>query len=746
MDRVCFFWLLSAAAAWLGTAAGRASPSPWWLWGILALLFVLPGRHRNAAGACCAILAVMAGHAALSSDDACEGEKREGRIAGRLLALHEVRNGFVAEIETVADGNRCPISIPRHDDPTLDTIPEEVHLGATISTLIRTSPISHRRSAPSLAGFFLEDGSGSRPWWSVDISWPQNVRARAKERLLRPSEQSPSGGLLLAILIGDRSALPASAWLDLRASGIAHVAVISGLHVASMIWLATSLWLIRSGRRHPSRQILLIPIVLLFGAIVPSTPPIRRAISMVLVFVPGSLRGRDTPSTQILSMVVLGLLLLDPSLATSISFALTVCATASLLLANRMEGATRRIALAWAPILASWPIIVSISGCVSPWSIVANALVLPAAFPGILFGWLWVCVPEGFIGAASYEAIAHAAAEWILFVAAEIARWPGSGAIAAPTGWLWAGSHSLLLLGWLLLWRRRVLWLVLGALLSATWLWPFRPTSLPGLPADSTRGEAMVQVIDVGQGQAVALSAKSQHWLIDAGDDRLRDARSSLIAAFRRRGVRKLEGLLISHADRDHAGGTAEILQALRPRRLLVPPGMIDAPAFRSAVQRAARLGIPLSTLSRGDLVGYADASLQVLHPDPASFAERNEGSLVIYAHFGEMRVLIPGDIGFESERSILAAFPESAVDLLLAAHHGSSLATSTPWLEAFSPQVVAVSCGRGNRFEHPGRAAIARIRAYGSRIRTTECAGTMSFSIARGRLDITTERAICRE
>jgi competence protein ComEC len=337
------------------------------------------------------------------------------------------------------------------------------------------------------------------------------------------------------------------------------------------------------------------------------------------------------------------------------------------------------------------------------WSPVANLLAGPAAAPALLGGWLTVLLPAGSTVAAATEAIARLGAEWFLTVARAVAAWPGSGQIAAPAGPTWLILHEALAFAWLAARGRRAV--ILGTIALGSFAWPLRPAPPPPPGAS-------LEVLDVGQGQAVLVRAGSHALLIDAADDRARDGTRALIHALRARGVSRLDALMLTQNDRDHAGGATELLAAAPPGRLLVGENLLDDPEMRPLYAAAAWRAVPVVPLAAGDRFALGRIAITVLHPVPGVTVRANEQSLVVHIAGDGLDALVTGDAGLAAEEELLARSGVPAATVLVAGHHGSKGSTGDPLLGALAPRVALISAGRANRFGHPHAETLARLAA----------------------------------
>lgn len=718
--------LIASTVLWCGTAAGRlVSPedAPW-----LALAGALAAwravRRTDRASLHWALCGVLLAGAALGAPggSASRGGPAGDELEGRWIDTRPLRGGTIL----VLGGRAGPrVWVPRTGQDWLDTFPPGARPGARIAVPLRPSASPGLPRALSASSIRVLEEPG---WFACLPRLAAEIRAgflaRASDRLLR-TDEDPAGGLLLAMVAGERDGLSPADWRAMRASGLAHQAVVSGVQVGIIV-VAAAFVLSPLGGSHGNRR-RLVALAAAAAAIVllPAEPPVRRAGIAVLVARAGCLAGRGAAPLSALAGAVFLLLAADPSLALSVSFALTVAATASLVLGSERRGGLLHPRTFLAPILATWPILVELTDRAGPWSPVANLVAGPAAAPALIGGWIAVLLPADGIALDVVLSVARAAAWWFLLVAREIALWPGSGQVAAPAGPAWLALHELLVFAWLLTRGRRSH--AFAALAVASFFFPLRPMA----PSMLARGE--LEVLDVGQGQAVLLRVGRRAVLYDAADDRARDGAAALVRRLRARRIRGLDALALSQNDRDHAGGALELLAATPPGRILVGENLLDDPAMSPLFVEAALRGIPVVPLSAGARPEIGRLALSVLYPRAGHRERDNEHSLVLHARGPGVDVLLAGDAGHAAEGEMERLGALRPAGILVAGHHGSRGSTGDLLLEALAPELVLLSAGRGNRFGHPHRETLARLAAHSVPWLLTARDGDLRVGPARG-------------
>ena len=222
-------------------------------------------------------------------------------------------------------------------------------------------------------------------------------------------------------------------------------------------------------------------------------------------------------------------------------------------------------------------------------------------------------------------------------------------------------------------------------------------------------------MLDVGQGDAVLVQGREASVLVDGGvavPERFDAGERVVVPALGALGVAALDLVVASHADLDHAGGLPAVLRALPVRRLWLPPGGRDDPAFAALLEVANARGVAVEERAAEDPPWrIGDLRIETLWPGRgASRRSRNDASLVLRVHVGGRIVLLPGDLELAGEQGLAAA--ELRADLLKLGHHGSRTSSSRAFLRAVSPALAIVSAPRHGRFGMPHREVVERLAA----------------------------------
>lgn len=553
------------------------------------------------------------------------------------------------------------------------------------------------------------------------------VRESVRARMLRALPDQPYAGVLVALAIGDQQAISPVLWRLFAATGITHLVSISGLHVTMIgaLLAALAAW----GWRRSARLPLFWPtqkaaaVAGLLGAIAYALLaglgiPAQRTLLMLAIAVAAMLSGRALSAAQVLGTALVAVLLMDPWAVLAAGFWLSFAAVA-LLLGIAAGRATRHWALEW--LRAQWAITLGLMpallalfqqfSLVSP---LANALAIPLVSllvtPLVLLGSL-----PGF---AWTLRIAHALLDGLMVFLNGLAVLPGAlWQQHAPPVW----TVPLAVAGalWLLLPRGfPARWLGAAAFFPLFFIFPERPAV----------GEVSLTVLDVGQGQAIHVQTATHDLLYDAGpqlggtDAGVRHVLPYLRAV----GVRQLDRLVISHADKDHAGGMAAVLAGLPVREQV------------GSLPESRRCEDGMSWTQDG-------VKFEFLHPAPTDYERKrstNAMSCVLRIVSPHGRILIPGDIEGKAEAELLARHADTLqADVLVAPHHGGRNTASPELVAAVGAGEVIFPVGYRNRFGHPAPAVAERFAASGARLHRTDHDGAVAIHLRGGKAHVIHER-----
>lgn len=544
-----------------------------------------------------------------------------------------------------------------------------------------------------------------------------------------------SAGLVPALVVGDTDDLTPQVVDAFEAAGLAHLLAVSGTNLA--VVCVAVLLLLRTMRAGPrtaaaGAMVALVGFVVLAGP----EPSVLRAGVMGAVGLLALAVGRERAALPALGVAVIVLVLWDPAMAVSIGFALSVLATAALVLiaprwSDRLagrgvpRGLAEAVAVPAAAHMATAPVVAGFAGEVSVVAVLANLLAAPVVAPATVFGVLAAVVgPLAPWLAELLVRLAGPEVDWLIVVAEHAADVPGA-VIAWPTGWL--GGLLLAACGALLVvaLRRRRLRVLVGVTLTGVLvvLVPVRVIA-PGWPPP---GWAMV-ACDVGQGDALVLATgdEGRAVVVDTGPEA-----APLEGCLDRLDVARVPLVVLSHLHADHVGGLDAVLADRAVGAVAVGRARVPRWAWKEVRRKAGDAGVPVVQLTAGQRLTWPGLVIEVLAPDneevmPAAEAdgtEINNASLVLRATTPAGRILLSGDVELTAQARLMEERTDLSADVLKVPHHGSRY-TSPELFAAVRARIALVSVGSGNPYGHPSRFTLRALAQMGALILRTDQSG----------------------
>ncbi len=551
-------------------------------------------------------------------------------------------------------------------------------------------------------------------------TWRETVRNKFADTL----GNAPYTGILAALAIGDQDSIPPPQWQVFTRTGVNHLMSISGLHITMLSGLAFAIvyWLWRRSTfltlHLPARKAAALAALLTatgYALLAGYGVPAQRTVYMVGAVAATLWLNRNFSPGQILSIALLGVLIPDPWAVISAGFWLSFGAVALILYVSahritRPSLLREYATIQWAMTIGLMPLLLALFQQVSLVSPIANALAIPLVS--------LIVVPLVLLGAALPTEIPLWLAHWVMDGAMHFLVWLNTLPQAvwtqhAPPPW----SIGAAMLG--------AIWLLLPRGFPARWLGAL--LMLPmflNSPESPAEGTLRLIVFDVGQGLSVAAQTHNHALLYDSGPDFSGDADSGnriLVPALRALGIRQLDGMMLSHNDIDHVGGSASVIQAM-------PIGWLSSslpeshPLSRFAASRRC---------TDGQHWEWDGVRFEVLHPSVADYSQTrkadNELSCVLRISIGQQHILLVGDIEKNAEQRLLKDHPsELRATILVAPHHGSKSSSGMAFVAATLPDYTIFTAGYRNRFGHPHPAIWQRYADSGAELLRSDVDGAI--------------------
>ena len=538
------------------------------------------------------------------------------------------------------------------------------------------------------------------------------ARQSVRERIYARVPDRQSAGLLAALVVGDQAAIDRVDWDVFRATGVAHLVSISGLHITMFAWGAALAvgWLWR--RSGALCLALPAPNAALVGGVLLATAyaffsgwgvPAQRTCLMLATVALLRLSGARWPWPLVWMLACAVVVASDPWALLQPGFWLSFVAVGVLFATD--SGAARagstgasglkgkilaNLQEQWVITVALTPLTLLLFGQVSVVGLAANALaipwvtlvVTPLAMLGVLLSPVWDVAAWALGALLAYL-------QWL-------AAWPwATVSVAVPP--LWAAMAGVL--G--------------GLLLVMPWPWSLRAMGVPLLlPVLLWRaplppvGQFELLAADIGQGNAVLVRTANHALLYDAGPrfSLESDAGHRVLVPLLQALHTRLDTVVLSHRDMDHVGGAPAVL-TMQPQAALI--GSMETSNALQSLRPAQRC-------VSGQHWEWDGVQFDILHPQATDYdtaAKSNAMSCVLRISNGAHTALLVGDIEQPQEARLVQAGVNLKSDVLLLPHHGSKTSSSPAFLDAVSPRIAMVQAGYRNRFGHPAPEVVARLQ-----------------------------------
>ena len=604
-----------------------------------------------------------------------------------------------------------------------------------------------------------ETAAGRAPQW-LGTTWAhplERARQHVRDAIFNAVPDARWAGVIAALVVGDQAAIERADWDVFRATGVAHLMSISGLHITMFAWAAALC--VGWGWRRSMRLTnwLPAPHAALVGGVFLATAyalfsgwgvPSQRTVCMLATVAALRLWGKQWPWPLVWLLACAVVTLADPWALLQAGFWLSFVAVGVLFASEPPRRAHNSLQAVnshrfttlvqhtasmlreqWIITLALAPLSLLLFQQMSLVGLLANALaipwvtlvVTPVAMLGILYAPLWQ------LAAGCIE------------LQAQVLQWLSdlpfaTFSVAAPA--LFIGVLA-----------------IFGGILAALHLpWPLRSMGavmvLPMLlftPPRPAQGEFELLATDIGQGNSILVRTAGHSLLYDAGPrfSRESDAGGRTLVPLLRALDERLDTLVLSHRDADHTGGAAAVLAMQTQAGLLSsletehalhtlrPAGPAMA-ASATAMPNSARMGS--QRCMAGQHWQWDGVDFDILHPAATDYdanVKSNAMSCVLRISNGRQVALLTGDIEAAQEARLLANAAPIRADVLLVPHHGSKTSSTEAFLNAVQPRIALVQSGYRNRYNHPAPAVAERYAQRNIRLVQSPQCGAATWSSA---------------
>jgi competence protein ComEC len=562
-------------------------------------------------------------------------------------------------------------------------------------------------------------------------SWAAGLGA-IRQGLRENSEDDDAGALIPGMVLGDTSKQSAEFKDAMKRSGLTHLVAVSGANFAIVSTFV--LWCMQFLIRRKNVRIIATAIALIcFIALVRPSPSVLRAAAMAAVLLSAHLGKRGSDSLPALGFAMCAVVLGDPWQARDAGFALSVLATAGLLLLApqivEKLPTHKKLAGALAPPIAAIvfcsPILVSLSGYLSPMSIIANLLAAPVVAPITVLGFI----------AALVSPVAPWLTQFILFFISfpagfitGVAHWIGSfPVLTIHNGLIGFGVVALILAALFLFkksWKKSTAVLLI-VIFTLGWLqrWP--------------AGDWQVAQCDVGQGDSLAINLGADHAiLIDVGPEPV-----AVDKCLKNLGIKEIPLLILSHFHADHVAGLSGVLKGRRVHQVWISNNL--EPELQSRLVLNLLKKSQIVRVQKGLTAQVGNIQLKVLWPEattrtfevlPGDGSAINNSSVAVIAQTTDWSLFSAGDLEPPAQHELINS--AEPVDIYKLSHHGSKY-QDEGLMKALSAQIALISVGAKNPYGHPAKESIDSLTRLGTQVFRTDTDGAIAVTASAHHLRV---------
>lgn len=747
MRKLMWFTLGFGAACALGTYV-RIGIWAFWLAAALCAGAVIPAmvlKNKNGRRAAAWLLGVGIGIAWFLAYDlrytapirALDGETVHVKLT-TYTAGWETDYGSAADCYLDLEGNRYQVRL------YLDEVQEiepwtaiECPVTLRLTTDGGAEEPTFHRSQGILALCYQQDSAV----FSAEESSPTGIVtvfvANLRRRLLSVIDTAfpaDTRGIAKALFLGDRTGLSYETGTDFKISGISHIVAVSGLHVSIVFALVYTL----TFRRRWLLALFGIPVTVLFMALTAFTPSVTRAGIMQIMTILALCADREYDPPSALSFAALVMLIANPLVISSVGFQLSVGSVAGIFLfygpvsqwlslripdgKGKITKALRGwflsgISVTLSAQVITTPLVAVSYGTVSLIGVAANLAVLWVV-TFIFYGVMLVCL-LGLLSvrlAAGVGLLVSWPIRYVLWTARVLSRMPMAAVY----------TESVYIVIWLIL-----CYCLLGLLIFGKGKRPLFSAAMAVLCLIAALAlswiepllfDQCVTALDVGQGQCVILQHRGKTFVVDCGGDRAEDAADRCAEKLLSMGISRIDGLILTHCDHDHAGGAAFVLHRIDADAVYLPA------AGKEWGEQAVPAAWDGEMIRVTQDLRLSSEGLNITLFAQENSASANESGIAVLFQTEKCDTLIIGDMNAAQERKLIRRTRLPRLEVLIVGHHGSKNSTSLELLAATTPETAIICVGEDNAYGHPAQQTLDRLSKAGCAVYRTDQSGDITY------------------
>jgi competence protein ComEC len=510
---------------------------------------------------------------------------------------------------------------------------------------------------------------------------------------------SKEAGILIPMLIGEKSGLDTETKQEFNDAGVTHVLVVSGFNVAYVTTIFLFLFRLTGFSRRKAAP-LTIPFILLYVILTGANPPVVRAGVMALFVIISLSLAREPLIYQSLAMAAMVILLFDPSALFSASFQLSFAATIGIIYLNPylmvpfkkmprwiQSTAGNLFSVSLAAQLAVLPLIAYYFNKISVAGLLSNLFIVPLTgcitIAGLFLYFLHYISPllASLAGTVNYYLL-----NLLLVIVHFFSKMPHATLPVATPSMIAIVLYYVVLIGIFTVRKSVGMRYVMGIVMLLG-------IGYYGYSRHTVKQRLSITFLSVGNGDAIHIRfPNGEDWMVDAGGQlgNYDIGKKALLPYFQSKGIRKIEKLIITHPHYSHYTGVGAIIDAIPVKSVLVSPGNSSEEEFEELMGRIKAKNIPCQTTWAGDVFAVAQATVTVVSPDRV-YSDLDSTAIVMTVGYKGHSVLLTSDMGSDAEATLLARKAPGKVDVMQLPFHGNRV-VSEGFMKVVNPQYCVVS------------------------------------------------------
>ncbi len=555
-------------------------------------------------------------------------------------------------------------------------------------------------------------------------------------------------GIVKSMILGDKTDLDDYISETYKVAGIYHILVISGLHITLIGFGIQWFFALFLNKRFAGLPALFL--LCLYCIFTGASVSAIRAVTMFGVWVIAKVINRDYDLLSSTAFACIALLIYQPFYLWDIGFQLSFSGVLGIGFAYapmlnmlnylkerfkfckvmlKYDYFVKAIAVILAVQLTNAPVIAYHFSYYATYSIFVNLLIIPTVSIIVLLGMIIAVV--GFIS-LELATIASGA----VFALLKLYEWICRFFVELPFAKLLTGQPTWYLI---VLWYAAVLLIVLIFIKEQSKI-NLKPVKYLGLVIAAIIAASLIKIyiqpptvtmLDVGQGDSFIIECQNKVYLVDCGNEGY--GTYSILPYLDYKGIDYLDGIFISHFDKDHSAGLFEVIPEKKIGGLFIKEDTWESEKYKQEVLTLVNeYKIPVRYLQKDDVLTYGDLKFACISAKEPQ-ANSNDNSMIIKFSYGEADFLFTGDISQAAERKILTSYEDENLnsEVLKISHHGSKYSSSGVFMSAVSPKIALISAGANNTYGHPTKEVLDRLQEFGVICYNTIKNGAVTITIS---------------